>query len=518
MKNNSSEHTILWPIFLIVILLIKSAAIVALILYGNIGLSPDEAQYWTWSRMLDWGYYSKPPGIAWQIWLGTHIFGNSELGVRAASILIGTGISLSIYALARTCTLSAKTAFWAAVAFTLTPIGLLSSFLAITDGGLVLFWTLACIPIASSLATQKPPSYLLVGLFILLGALFKWPIYLFWPLILLFMPFYHQLARFEFLLGVLISLLGLLPSLFWNYSHDWATFKHVWSTVAETAVKEHPAEGNILEFLGSQAFLFSPILFILLLVAFAAFFRNLKLMPSPIVFCGISSFLLLLSFSILSIFQKVQGNWVAFAYPTGVVFLTWFAMQSTAARRWLYGGITLAVVLSACAVFIPYVQSHAILSKVAIPYKFNPFRHQVGWNRLQENLKDAGYDPKEHFLFSDKYQTTSVLSFYSAGQKRAYFLNLQGIRKNQFSYWPSMTDEQLGKTGFFVLTENSPHLEKHLSSDVKDYEKLLSKYFKEVHFVGLYPLFTSYGAVSKGALIFKCTSFNGFETATDETW
>ncbi|MET0689113.1 MAG: hypothetical protein ABWY38_07955, partial [Methyloceanibacter sp.] len=25
----------------------------------------DEAQYWTWSRALDFGYFSKPPMIAW---------------------------------------------------------------------------------------------------------------------------------------------------------------------------------------------------------------------------------------------------------------------------------------------------------------------------------------------------------------------------------------------------------------------------------------------------------------------
>ena len=31
-------------------------------------LSEDEAHYWLWSEHLDYGYYSKPPGIAWVIW------------------------------------------------------------------------------------------------------------------------------------------------------------------------------------------------------------------------------------------------------------------------------------------------------------------------------------------------------------------------------------------------------------------------------------------------------------------
>ena len=31
------------------------------------GLNPDEAQYWFWSRDFAFGYYSKPPMIAWVI-------------------------------------------------------------------------------------------------------------------------------------------------------------------------------------------------------------------------------------------------------------------------------------------------------------------------------------------------------------------------------------------------------------------------------------------------------------------
>ena len=45
-------------------------------------LYPDEAQYWLWSRTLDFGYYSKPPVIAWAIWATTAIGGDGEAWVR----------------------------------------------------------------------------------------------------------------------------------------------------------------------------------------------------------------------------------------------------------------------------------------------------------------------------------------------------------------------------------------------------------------------------------------------------
>src|SRR5262245_20707278 len=40
-----------------------------------LGLAPDEAHYWEWSRKLDWGYYSKGPLVAWLIRGSCELFG-----------------------------------------------------------------------------------------------------------------------------------------------------------------------------------------------------------------------------------------------------------------------------------------------------------------------------------------------------------------------------------------------------------------------------------------------------------
>ena len=53
-----------------------------------IELSVDEAQYWDWSRNIEFGYFTKPPIIAWVIALSTTIFGNEEWAVRLCSPLI----------------------------------------------------------------------------------------------------------------------------------------------------------------------------------------------------------------------------------------------------------------------------------------------------------------------------------------------------------------------------------------------------------------------------------------------
>jgi|694.fasta_scaffold78148_1 hypothetical protein len=496
-------------VLLLVLLFIKAALVSWLIFKGGIGLGPDEAQYWTWSQDLALGYYSKPPGIAWQIWFGTKIFGNTEFGVRFGALLIGILLPLAVFALARACGLKPQTSFWAGLVMALCPLGVLSSFLAITDGGMVFFWTVTSALWADALRKEAAPNYLWVGLSILCGALFKWPIYYFWVVAIISVVFYPFLWNRRFFLGLAISLLGLLPSVLWNAQHDWATFRHVFSTVHhEGGGSSAISSGNFWAFIGEQAVLLSPLLFILLIIALIrSIFKDI-LKPSPIVFCGVTFTAVLIIFSLLALVKKMQGNWCDFIYPLGIVFLCWFIFEGVQqGKAWLQAGVALAVLVCAFVFSIPTLQRTGThLFGWQIPYKWNPFRHNVGWDAMQEDLQTAGYRPGKAFLFGDKYQISSLLSFYSEGQKRAYFLNLQGIRHNQFSFWPSMAQEQLGRDGYFVLAENSPSIPQGV---IEGYQKQLQQYFREARFISADPIFFSYGKPVKIALIFHCLGYNG---------
>ena len=506
-------------LLLCVLLLAKALLLAKFLPLTGIGFSPDEAQYWTWSQFLDWGYYSKPPGIAWEIWLGTHAFGNNEFGVRFGAIIIGFLIPLAVYALARACKLFPTTAFWAGLTMALCPIGIMASFLATTDGGFILFWTLACAALAYAVSRKKEPNPILIGFLILCGALFKWPIYLFWlvaiPTMLIFN---YRISYLKLLLGIAISLLGLLPSVIWNYSHDWATFRHVFAAVSGGPKFSNAAKpifhGNFWDFIAAQAALLSPLLFILLFFALIALFRNWRSISGGVLVCGVMSTVILIFFALSALFQKMQGNWALFMYPSAIVVLCWYLCEYVSwGNIALKIGLALSVVLSALVLSIPYIQSHNVLPKSPIPYAWNPFHHNIGWEKLPPALTESGYDPTQHFLFSDKYQMTSILSFYSPQQKLAYFLNISGARKNQFSYWPSMAEEQKGKTGYFVWVENAPRLDKEAAERIRHYEQELKKYFRAVRFIELKPLFYSYGKVVKAAAIFECQDYNGKEPA-----
>src|SRR3954467_3472238 len=64
-------------------------------------LSGDEAQYWDWSRNLDWSYYSKGPAVAYIIRASCRMFGDSMQGVRYPAIAFGVGTTIVTYLLVR---------------------------------------------------------------------------------------------------------------------------------------------------------------------------------------------------------------------------------------------------------------------------------------------------------------------------------------------------------------------------------------------------------------------------------
>lgn len=393
---------------------------------------------------------------------------------------------------------------------TLTPMGLMGSFITTTDGGMVLFWSLASAVLLAAMRDQRTPNYWIVGLLIGCGALFKWPTYWLWLVIFSAVAVVPLLRCRTLLGGVFVSFLGIVPSFIWNYSHDWATFRHVAATIFVSKPVEKVssvAQGNFFDFLGAQLALLSPIIFILLVMSFIYLIRHREEVALPLKFCGWTCLLVVGLHLVFSIFKKMQGNWCVFVYPLGIVFLSWYICERLRrGRRWMIAGLLVSVFIAAFVFSIPTIQKKGWLP---IPYKINPFRHSLGWEALRGGLAQAGYDSDENFLIGDKYQTASILSFYNDGQKRAYFFNIHGARKNQFSYWPGLEDEQVGKTGFFVWIENTPHFEKWVDNRSTYYQQKLSPYFQEVTVVGRELLFSAHGTLAKGALIFRCENYNG---------
>src|SRR6266568_5113943 len=100
------------------------------------GLYPDEAQYWFWAQHPAFGYYSKPPLVAWLIALTTAAFGDSEFAIRLAAPLLHAATAGIVYAIASRL-YDRRTGFWAALAYVTLPGVSLSAFIISTDAVLL---------------------------------------------------------------------------------------------------------------------------------------------------------------------------------------------------------------------------------------------------------------------------------------------------------------------------------------------------------------------------------------------
>src|SRR3954470_24469661 len=103
----------------------------AVLIATPLQLYPDEAQYWWWAQVPDWGYFSKPPLIAWIVWLTTR-FSDAEWAIRITSPLLHASTALIIFAIGRLA-YDARVGFWSALAYATLPGISYSSGLISTD-------------------------------------------------------------------------------------------------------------------------------------------------------------------------------------------------------------------------------------------------------------------------------------------------------------------------------------------------------------------------------------------------
>ena len=83
--ETSERSRVLVPSLGLAIALIAILTVVRLagLTFSTVDLFFDEAQYWAWSREPAFGYFSKPPLLAWTIALAERICGGSEACIRA---------------------------------------------------------------------------------------------------------------------------------------------------------------------------------------------------------------------------------------------------------------------------------------------------------------------------------------------------------------------------------------------------------------------------------------------------
>jgi len=377
-----------WTLWLIAALLIFR---IGALLVSPLGLHGDEAQYWAWSKDLDWGYFTKPPLIAWTIWATTSLFGDAEWAVRISSPVLHSITAFVIFRTARL-VFDAKTGFWAAIVYLLMPALWLSSGIVSTDVPLLLCWALAMNAWLHLREKATWPRALQLGVAVGFGLLAKYAMLFFLPALgLAFLfdkPSRKGLNTLKGYAAGLITFLIFLPNILWNFAHDFATVTHT----AENAnmrggIPFHPAE--LGTFWGDQLAVFGPVIFVLYILALMAALRG-KL-DKPALWIALFGLSPLLIISLQALMSRANANWAVTTYIAGSILTAHYAVKFwPRLKAWFVGGIGFQSVL--CLVAGIALLSPTLADAVGLSNSVKRLRKWPETVKVVEDIYAQGHD------------------------------------------------------------------------------------------------------------------------------
>ncbi len=391
-------------IFLAVVTLLRLAWLAG----RPIDLYPDEAQYWIWAQHPAWGYFSKPPMVAWLIAASIHVFGDSDLSVKLPATLTYFFTSVVVYRIAARL-YDGQIAAWSAIAFITLPSVSLSSVVISTDVPLLFFWAVATYGfVRAREAGGAPIWWLAVGVAGGLGLLSKYAMG-FWLGsafgFLLLVPEERRHIR-GYGAAVLLAALVYAPNFLWNAANRFASYHHTAANADLHGFALHP--GALLEFAGSQFGVFGPVFAATLLIIAIGAWRRPGAVDNRIWLLLALSLPTLVVMLCESLLSRAQPNWSAPAYlPATILVVAWLRMRG---RDLLVQWSVVGHVVLAVAVFGAHDIAQAV--NMPLPGKLDPVHRLRGWHTLGEAVSRSLIEAPRLPLLADSRELMAALIYY----------------------------------------------------------------------------------------------------------
>ena len=439
---------------------------------GRIELSPDEAYYQMWSERLDWGYYSKGPGVAAIIRAGTTLFGPNEFGVRFFSPIFALGTSVVLFFLTRRF-YGEGTAAWLAVLMNVTPLFTAGSLLMTIDAPSVFFWSVSMATGWRALERDCPPAarlgwWLATGLGVGLGFLCKYTnamelLCIAWALAMV------RRWREEFRRPGFYAMLGVAaavgsPPVFWNAAHAWITLSHLHERGRLGTAFEKPF-AEFGKFFTAHLLVYSPLVLAGVLVAVVRGWRraglrflfwqkppgNVPRSPEPEAekarFLLAFGLPLVVMYALLAFKTAGEPNWTApgFLSLSVLAAALWHERARASRPAAIFAVTALGVALGLSVAIL----DTDLLRTAGIPWQYrrDPSGRLLGWRTTAQAVEQFRNDEERElnapvFLIANRYQLAAELNFYFDEKRVAgtdhppvYMPESQNL-ETQFSFWP----------------------------------------------------------------------------------
>jgi len=319
---------------------------------ASLALSPmdlfvDEAQYWLWSQDLAFGYYSKPPLIAWLIRAVTDLAGSdAPFWVRLPGPLLHMATALLLGAVAARLW-SPRAALFVALAYATLPMVAVGSLLISTDSVMFPFLAAALLLWLRTAGHGRAGSAIAAGLCLGLAVLAKYAGVYFLigaALASLVSPAARVRPRLA-LLALLAFAATIAPNVLWNMANGFSTLEHTLDNagwVRDPAARIQLSLASPASFIAEQFAVFGPVLAGGLAALTVSALRRRTGPPVPLLLAFTLPPLIVVT--VQAVLADAYANWAASAYLAGTVAVVpWLLAR---ARAW--AGISFAINTALC--------------------------------------------------------------------------------------------------------------------------------------------------------------------------
>jgi len=453
----------------------------------KIDLFFDEAYYWYWSKHLAWGYYSKPPFIAFAIKVFTSIFGDNVYGVKIASNLFYTLSAIYVYLIGKEL-FNEKLAFLSGIAFITIPgVSYLSEVIS-TDAFLVFFWSFSSFYFIKALKEDKWIYWILAGIGGGLGLLSK-PTMIIFIISVIFYILIDSKKTFKnpkLYISMILAALIYMPNLIWNYHHDFIMFHHI-QNISEIDNKSHFHPKKLLEFLGAQFGVFGPVFFTIYLYLIFKISTVFSKKEYKLLYAFSVPFLSVIS--IQALLERANANWALPTYVTATVLIVYYLYEKS--KKWLYIGIFINILLMLIVYFY-----HPIMKTLHIELtKKNDFyRRVLGWSELAKKINPIIKEyPNTKLAFTNRDLMSEMLFYLKPNPLNAQLFNPSKKTVNQFA----------------ISTDMNKYKHQNFLVILKSKNSYINRYFKSCKLIA-YKKIQLYKDFSRKAYIYYCTDFKGY--------
>ncbi len=196
--------------------------IINLVQAGCTELADDEAYYHLFAGRLAWGYFDHPPMTALLVYFGSFLGG--ELGVRFFFTLLQPIYLFVLWRIICPKEATVRDAGWFLLIVAAIPMLQLYGFIAVPDGPLMLFTAFFLWSYKYFTEKNNWTAVPLVAVCLAALAYSKYHGALVFLFTVLSNP--KLLKNSKFYIACLLALLLVIPHLWWQYAHDWISFRY----------------------------------------------------------------------------------------------------------------------------------------------------------------------------------------------------------------------------------------------------------------------------------------------------